>query len=89
MEELLLRRFTELDREEVRKMFGLQDIRKSRVWQQAHETGIEKGIEKGKTQNQLDVVRNCLTNGMSAKEIAGILKVSLAQVRRLIKKAAQ
>jgi predicted transposase YdaD len=51
MEEVLIRRYHELDCVEIRRMFKLQDLRKTRVWQEAHEEGIEKGIaiviEKG------------------------------------------
>jgi predicted transposase/invertase (TIGR01784 family) len=85
VEGLLLRRFTQLDREEVRAMFQLHDLRESKVWQEAHREGIEEGIQEGKTLTQLEVVRNCLAKGMSAKEIAGVLKISLVQVRRLTK----
>jgi predicted transposase YdaD len=46
-EEILIRRYSSLDREEIRQMFKLHDIRKTRVWQEAHEEGLEKGIEKG------------------------------------------
>ena len=78
-------------------MFQLHDLRESKVWQEAHQTGltegIEKGIEKGiktgraegKTMAQAGIVRKCLANGMSAKEIAQLLGLPLAQVRRLIK----
>ena len=90
MEELLLRRFIELDREEVQIMFHLQDIRKSKVWQEAHETGIEegieKGIEKGMTLAQCDMVQKCVANGMSIGEIAALMGISTKEVRRLSKK---
>jgi predicted transposase/invertase (TIGR01784 family) len=84
VEELLLRRFTELDREEVRKMFGLQDIRKSKVWQEAHETGIEKG----KVLAEQEIVQRGLASGMPVKDIAKLTGLTVAQVRRLAKKAA-
>jgi predicted transposase/invertase (TIGR01784 family) len=47
MEEVLIRRYHELDREEIRRMFKLHDIRKTRVWQEAVEEGKEQGIEQG------------------------------------------
>ena len=70
MEEVLLRRFTELNREEIRQMFQLHDLRESRVWQEAHDEGKDEGrmIEK------LDIVRRMLTKGRSLKEIADCLK---------------
>ena len=45
-EEVLMRRFTNLNREEIRRMFKLHDIRKSRAWQEIHEEGVEAGMEK-------------------------------------------
>jgi predicted transposase/invertase (TIGR01784 family) len=70
-------------------MFQLHDLRKSKVWQEAHEKGIEKGIEKGREEVQLEMMRSFLAKGMSMKEIAGLMKLTAAQVRRLAKKASQ
>ncbi len=88
-EELLLRRFTEFDREEVRKMFQLQDIRKSKVWQEAHQEGIaegkEIGLEEGKSLEKRKTVRRCLAKGMSVKETADFMEISVHEVRRLAK----
>ena len=39
VEGLLLRRFTQLGREEIRVMFHLHDLKESKVWQEAHQTG--------------------------------------------------
>ena len=80
-EELLLRRFTELGREEIRKMFQLHDIRKSKVWQEAHETGFEKGEAKANEK----LIRKLLGKGVSAKEIADLLEAPLKDVRRIAK----
>ena len=76
-----MRRFTQFDREEIRKMFQLHDIRKSKVWQEAHETGIEKGIVRVKQQ----LVHNWLAEGKSAKEIAKLLAISMREVNQLAK----
>lgn len=83
VEELLMRRFTQLNREEVRRMFKLEDIRKSRVWQEAHEEGEELGIEKGKQ----EFIHRLLANGKSIKEIAEMLNMPLTEIRRLAKRS--
>jgi predicted transposase/invertase (TIGR01784 family) len=85
VEELLMRRFTQLDREEVRQMFQLHDLRESKVWQEAHQTGIEKGREEGKTNTQRDLVRKCQARGMSIKEIAELMELPVLTIRRLAK----
>lgn len=77
VEGILMRRFIELDREEIRKMFGLQDIRKSKVWQEAQEEAVTR--ERGAT------VKKCLAKGMSIKEIAEFLDFPVKEVRRLAK----
>jgi predicted transposase/invertase (TIGR01784 family) len=46
-EELLIRRFDTMSREEIRKMFKLANIRDTAVWKEAREEGLEEGIEKG------------------------------------------
>jgi predicted transposase/invertase (TIGR01784 family) len=107
VEELLMRRFTQLNREEVRRMFQLHDLRKSRVWQEAHEEGMEKGMEKGrvegmeigraegmkkgraegmekgKIQTHRELIQRLIAQGKSLHEIAKLLNLSLARVRRL------
>ena len=83
VEELLVRRFTQLDREEIRKMFQLHDLRESKVWQEAH----QDGIKEGKTIAHAEVARNLIDSGMPVKEVAKVLKISAAQVRRLAKNA--
>ena len=70
---------------EIRAVFD--DIRKTRVWQEAHEEGveegIEKGIEKGKVLERKQLVQRLPVNGHSLKEIAQLLGLSLSEVRRL------
>jgi predicted transposase/invertase (TIGR01784 family) len=97
-EEVLMRRFTEMNREEVRRMFKLHDLRESRVWQEAFQEGeeegiqkgIEKGIEKGRAEERLlmqrELLERCLAEGMPLKEIAKLLNLPLAKVRRMARR---
>ena len=90
IEELLLRRHSQLDREEVRRMFHLNDLRKSRVWQEAHQEGIqegmEKGVEKGQALAQRQYVQRWLAKGKSVKEIAELLELPVREIRRLARR---
>jgi len=89
-----MRHFTELGREEIRRMFKLDDIRKSRVWQEAHEEGKEEGREEGKEQGKeqgkvlvkQQFVHRLRAKGKSLKEIADQLEIPLAEVRRLARR---
>ena len=80
-----MRRFTQPDREEVRCMFKLHDIRESKIWQEAHKEGREEGWEVGREEGESlikQVVQQKLRKGMSTKEVAAMLEISLAEVRR-------
>ena len=66
-------------------MFELQDIRKSRAWQETYQEGLEKGIEKGSKQTNQQHVQLLLAKGMALKEIADLLGMPLAEARRLAK----
>lgn len=54
-------------------MFQLEDLRKTRVWQEAQEEEREHLVEKW------------LAKGMTLKEIATLLDVPVQAVRRMIK----
>jgi predicted transposase/invertase (TIGR01784 family) len=77
VEEFLVRRFPKLGREEIRAMFQLEDLRKTRVWQEAREEGRE---ERGE-----ELVHKWMSKGMTIKEIAALLDTSVQEVRRLSK----
>ena len=46
VEEFLVRRFSRLGREEIRAMFQLEDLRKTRVWHQARDEGREEAPQE-------------------------------------------
>jgi predicted transposase/invertase (TIGR01784 family) len=81
VEELLIRRFAELDREEIRKMFHLTDIRKTAVWREASDEGSELA--------KREVIRNCLARRMPVKEIAALVGMSVQTVRRIAKEISK
>lgn len=82
VEELLIRRFADLTREEIRTMFKLTDIRKTRVWKEAHGEGKEQGKEEGKIAAKQEWIKKWLARGMSEKQIADLLEVDVKEVRR-------
>jgi len=83
VEELLIRRFAQLIREEVRTMFQLQDIRKTKVWQEAR----EEAREETELRMKRDFVKKLLAKEVSKKEIAEMLEISIEEVRRLAKRS--
>ena len=67
-------------------MFELDDIRKSRVWQEAHQEGREEGREEGSTLTNRQHIQRWLAEGKSLQEIAGLLSLPLAEIRRFAKR---
>jgi len=68
-------------------MFQLHDLRKSRVWQEAHKEGKTEGKVEGKaegrTEAQQALVHRLVAKGKPLKEIAELLDMPMSQVRRL------
>jgi predicted transposase/invertase (TIGR01784 family) len=83
VEELLISRFPQLGREEIRMKFKLHDLRESKVWKEAHDEGEEKGMEKGKLIAKQEMIQSFLAEGMNPKRIAELLKITVEEVQRL------
>jgi DNA-binding CsgD family transcriptional regulator len=75
VERLLMTRFTGLSLEEMRMKFKLHDIRKSKAWQQLR--------EEGKIESKRELIQNWTAKGKTEKQIAELLDISVAEVRKL------
>ena len=64
-------------------MFQLDDLRKSKVWPEAHGESREEGMEKGRTQEKQELVLRWDAEGKSIIRIAELLKLPVAAVCRL------
>ena len=62
-------------------MFQLHDLRESKVWQEAHETGIEEGESRILKR----LVQKYVAKGMSVKAIADMMDLPVKDVRRFAK----
>src|SRR6185369_1770049 len=90
---MLIRKFPNMGREEIRKMFKLADIRKTRVWQEALVEGEARGEAKGKaegkaegkTETRREIVARLLTKEMTHAQIADLVGITVQEVRRLAK----
>ncbi len=65
--------------------FKLHDIRESKVWKEAHDDGVEEGVEKGVVTERKSTIQKCIAKGMAHKEIADLLQIPIVEVRRLAK----
>jgi predicted transposase/invertase (TIGR01784 family) len=77
VEELLMSRFPQFGREEIRMKFKLHDLRESKVWKEAYEEGADA--------NARDFVESLLAKGKTHKEVAELLNIPVEKVERLTK----
>ena len=74
-------------------MFGLEDIRKTRIWQEAKEEGKQEGMKEGKQkakqETSEEVVGVIVFEGKTIQEVSGLLDIPEEEVRRLAKTLAE
>lgn len=75
---IILYKFQNLEPEEVIEMLGMEDFKKSRLYQ-----GIKReGIEEGTLLTKLEMVSLLLKLGLTVEEIAQRLELTLEQVQQ-------
>ena len=82
IETVILYKLPRLSREEIQAMLQVHDIRETRVYQEALQEGIEKGIQE----EQLRTIAKLAARKMSAADIADILGLDLELVCRELAK---
>nr|WP_248277965.1 Rpn family recombination-promoting nuclease/putative transposase [Brasilonema sp. UFV-L1] len=76
-------KFTQLSREELAAMLGIDDeLKKTRMYQSIKEEGLQEGLQEGKLQAKLDAVPRLLALGLSVEQVAEILDLTLEQVQQ-------
>ena len=78
IETVMIAKLPRLNREEIQKMLGVRDIRKTRVYQDAKKEGVEEGIEKGRVEGIEKGIEKGLEKGRRES-----LEVKLRVVREL------
>ncbi len=78
IETILVYKFPSMDIQEIQEMFGLSDLKQTRVYQQAFAEGEQKGIEEGK----LLAVSPMLAAGLTVEQIAQALGLTVDEVRQ-------
>ncbi|MBP5976834.1 Rpn family recombination-promoting nuclease/putative transposase [Brasilonema sp. CT11] len=89
IETILLYKFTQLSREELAAMLGIDDeFRKTRMYQSIKEEGLQEGLQEGlregKLQAKLDAVPRLFALGLSMEQVAQILDLTLEQVQQAV-----
>lgn len=66
-------------------MFGLSDLKQTRVYQEAKEEGKEEGREEGRIEVKLASIPRLLALGLSVPQIAEALELDVAIVQQAAK----
>jgi predicted transposase/invertase (TIGR01784 family) len=68
VETVLIYKFPERSRQEIEQMLGLNELKQTRVYQEALEEGLEQGRQEGRHEGELAVVMRQLTRRVGAIE---------------------
>jgi predicted transposase/invertase (TIGR01784 family) len=79
IETILVYKFPTMDRQEIEAMFGISELKQTRVYQQAK----EEGKEEGKIEGKLESVPRLLALGLTVEQIAQALELELGQVQQI------
>jgi len=80
IETILVYKFPRMNRKEIEEMFGLSDLKQTRVYQE----GLEEGKEEGMQQGRIESIPRLLKLGLSIEQIAQGLDLDLEVVRKQI-----
>ncbi|AFY32099.1 Rpn family recombination-promoting nuclease/putative transposase [Calothrix sp. PCC 7507] len=78
IETILVYKFPSMDIEEIQEMFGLSDLKQTRVYQQAFAEGEQRGEQRGK----LKTVPLLISLGLTVEQIAQELDLTVDEVRQ-------
>lgn len=80
IETILVYKFPSMDIEEIQQMFGLSELKQTRVYQQAFAEGREEGREEGERRGKLKTVPLFLALGLTIEQIAQELDLTVEEV---------
>jgi len=75
----LVYKFPTMDRQEIEAMFGISELKQTRVYQEAK----EEGKEEGKIEGKLESVPRLLALGLTVEQIAQALDLEIGQVQQI------
>ncbi len=64
-------------------MFGLSELKQTRVYQEAREEGEQIGKQEGRLEAKLEAVPKFLALGLTVEQIAQALDLDVAQVQQV------
>ncbi|MDZ8054624.1 MAG: Rpn family recombination-promoting nuclease/putative transposase [Aulosira sp. ZfuCHP01] len=79
IETILVYKFPQMSQKEIEAMFGLSDLKQTRVYQEAE----QEGKQKGRLEAKLEAVPKFLALGLTVEQIAQALDLDIAQVQQV------
>ncbi|BAZ00946.1 hypothetical protein NIES37_49440 [Tolypothrix tenuis PCC 7101] len=79
IETILVYKFPQMSREEIEAMFGLSELKQTRVYQEAE----QEGKQKGRLEAKLEAIPKFLALGLTVEQIAQALDLDIAQVQQV------
>ncbi len=83
IETIMVYKFPQLSRQEVEAMFGLSELKQTRVYQEALAEGREEGREEAERRIQQQAVPQLLEFGLSVEQVAQALGLDVEAVRQI------
>lgn len=83
IETILVYKFPNMSQKEIEAMFGLSELKQTRVYQEAREEGKQEGEQEGKQKAKLEAVPKLLALGLTVEQIAQALDLDVAQVQQV------
>ncbi|MCT7957090.1 DUF2887 domain-containing protein [Laspinema palackyanum] len=84
IETIMVYKLTDLTTQEIEAMFGLDELKQTRYFQEVAAQAEEKGKLKGKLEGKVESVPNLLEMGLTVQQIALALQLDIEQVRQVI-----
>jgi predicted transposase/invertase (TIGR01784 family) len=84
IETILVYKFPKMSRQEIEAMFGLSELKQTRVYQEAREEGKLEGKLEGKQEGKLEAIPKLLALGLTVEQIAQALDLDVAQVQQAL-----
>jgi predicted transposase/invertase (TIGR01784 family) len=65
-------------------MFGLSELKQTRIYQEAKQEGKEEGKQEGRFEAKLEAVPKLLALGLTVEQIAQALDLDVAQIQQAV-----
>lgn len=79
IETILVYKFPQMSQKEIEAMFGLSELKQTRVYQEAE----QEGKQKGRLEAKLEAVPKLLALGLTVEQIAQALDLDVSQVQQV------